>query len=277
MCTQLQVLGKRPEILLDPSLVPFDPEIEKTILYIRQARRQLAFGGSEVVPANSPTFFEVESEASFDEGTIYFSVDSFDVASTESGTETMAAPKRVTLKEAGRPNITLQSLQVRYLDLDANFKLKTGLINLLLKFHDLPAEDPIKYLRGFQVLLDSCPHHRIDDLVLISYFCQGLKSQDKILLDTSSNDSLVKYKTVEKAWQLISDLAESTQHARSRNHPSRAIVEVSPSESALTKTFREMTTILKQIHQNQQQPKNSRITTTIPVASSTKSVWCMCL
>ncbi|KAL4287205.1 hypothetical protein AHAS_Ahas19G0162900 [Arachis hypogaea] len=54
----------------------------------------------------------------------------------------------------------------------------------------------------------------IDTLVLISYFCQGMKPQDKILLDASSNGSLTKYRTAEEAWQLITDLAESTQHAR---------------------------------------------------------------
>ncbi|KAL4329253.1 hypothetical protein AHAS_Ahas13G0281600 [Arachis hypogaea] len=111
-----------------------------------------------------------------------------------------------------------------------------------------------EYWEHFKKLLDSCPHHRIDDLVLISYFCQGLKPQDKILLDASSIGFLVKFRMAEEAWQLISDLAESTQHARQRNNHPKAIAEVSPSESALTKTIRKMTTILRKIHQNQQQP-----------------------
>ncbi|XP_016163332.1 uncharacterized protein LOC107605902 [Arachis ipaensis] len=103
-----------------------------------------------------------------------------------------------------------------------------------------------EYWERFRRLLDSCPHHMIDTLVLISYFCQGMKPQDKILLDASRNGSLTKYRTAEEAWQLITDLAESTQHARQRNHHPRAINEVSSSgeTAALTKTLGEMTNIL---------------------------------
>ncbi|KAL4275888.1 hypothetical protein AHAS_Ahas20G0152200 [Arachis hypogaea] len=54
-----------------------------------------------------------------------------------------------------------------------------------------------------------------------------MKPQDKILLDASSNGSLTKYKTAEEAWQLIADLAESTQHAKQRNNHPRTINEVS--------------------------------------------------
>ncbi|KAL4328143.1 hypothetical protein AHAS_Ahas13G0170600 [Arachis hypogaea] len=61
--------------LPDPSLAPFDPEIERTISHLRQARRQLAFGGGERVPTNSPTVPEGESESSFEEETIYSSID----------------------------------------------------------------------------------------------------------------------------------------------------------------------------------------------------------
>ncbi|KAL4276739.1 hypothetical protein AHAS_Ahas20G0237300 [Arachis hypogaea] len=83
-----------------------------------------------------------------------------------------------------------------------------------------------------------------------------MKPQDKILLDASSNGSLTKYRTAEEAWQLITDLAESTQLARQRNNHPRAINEVSSSgeTAALTKTLGEMTNILKQLQLNQQQP-----------------------
>ncbi|KAL4359139.1 hypothetical protein AHAS_Ahas08G0047500 [Arachis hypogaea] len=52
----------------------------------------------------------------------------------------MAAIRRITLKEARALGITLQLLQVCYPDLDVNFELKTGLINLLSKYHRLPEE-----------------------------------------------------------------------------------------------------------------------------------------
>ncbi|KAL4306520.1 hypothetical protein AHAS_Ahas16G0186500 [Arachis hypogaea] len=326
--------------LPDLSLATFDPKIERTLLHIRQAQRRLAFRGGERVPTNSPTLSEVESESSFEEGTIYSSINTTNTSSIDLGRETMAgALRRVTLKEAGAPNFFLQPLPLRHPKLNANFELKTALINLLPKFHGLSAQDPIIHLRdfqgvcsttrregsdevaiwlfafpfslegrakkwfytlsdeivgdwkllrrefldkffppevtdrlrkeiscivqgemetlyeyweGFRRLLDSCPHHMIDTLVLISYFCQGMKPQHKILLDASSNGSLIKYRTLEEAWQLITDSDESTQHARQRNNHPRAINEVSSSgeTAALTKTLGEMTNILKQLQLN---------------------------
>ncbi|XP_015940027.1 uncharacterized protein LOC107465563 [Arachis duranensis] len=219
----------------------------------------------------------------------------------------MAAPRRVTIKEAGASDNVLQPLHVTHPNLNANFELKTALINLLPKFHGLPAQDPIQHLkyfhhicsttrregsdevaiwlfafpfsledkakewfytlssevtsdwdllrRGFldkflppekmdrlrkemscivqgeteplyeywerfRKLLDACPNHMIDTQVLLGYICQGMREQDRTLLDTSSNGSLSKYKTAEEAWQLIIDLAEFNQHMRRRvNRP----------------------------------------------------------
>ncbi|XP_072071922.1 uncharacterized protein [Arachis hypogaea] len=304
--------------LPDPSLATFDPEIEKTLLHIRQAWRQLAFGGGEKVFANSPTISEVDSESSFEGGIVYSSIDTTNNSSLDLGTDTMAAPRQITLKEAGALDFVLQPNHIRHPDLNANFELKTALINLLPKYQGLPAQDPIRHLRDlqgvcsttrregssevavwlyafpfslegrakewfyslpseivgdwdllrrefldkffpaavtdklrkeiscivqceletlyeyweqFRKLLDSCPNHMIDTLVLISCFCQGMKPQDKILLDASSNGSLTKYRTAEKAWQLISDLAESTFHAKQRSNHPRTINEVSSSVS----------------------------------------------
>ncbi|KAL4275295.1 hypothetical protein AHAS_Ahas20G0092900 [Arachis hypogaea] len=123
-------------------------------------------------------------------------------------------PQRITLKEAGAPDLDLQPLQILYLALDPNFELKSGTINLLPKHNELHGEDPLKHLKDFQKtdklqreiscivqrdgetlyeywerfkkLLEACPHHRIDELVLISYFCQGMHHQDKLLLDAVS-------------------------------------------------------------------------------------------
>ncbi|QHO24441.1 uncharacterized protein DS421_12g372260 [Arachis hypogaea] len=292
--------------LSDPSLARYDPKIERTLLHLRKARRRLAFGGGEKVSTNSPTISKVDSESAFEEGTVYSSKDTTNNSSIDLGTDTMAAPRRVTLKEAGAPDFVLQPTHIRHPVLNANFDLKTALINLLPKyqglsrcrakewFYSLPSEivgdwdlprrefldkffpaavtDKLRkeiscivqgeletlyeYWEQFRKLLDSCPNHMIDTLVLISYFCQGMKLQDKIFLDASSNGSLTKYRTAEEAWQLISDLAESTLHARQRSNHPRAVYEVSSSgeTATLTKTLCEMTSLLKQLQVNQQQP-----------------------
>ncbi|KAL4394654.1 hypothetical protein AHAS_Ahas02G0173600 [Arachis hypogaea] len=116
----------------DPSLAPFDSEIERTLLHIRQARRRLAFEGSEK------------------EGTIYSSVDTTNSSSLDLGADTMAASRRVTLKEAGAPNFVLQPFHVLHSNLNTNFELKTVLINLLPKFYGFSAQNPIKHLKDFQ-------------------------------------------------------------------------------------------------------------------------------
>ncbi|XP_015965786.1 uncharacterized protein LOC107489549 [Arachis duranensis] len=72
----------------------------------------------------------------------------------------------------------------------------------------------------------------IDTQVLLSYVSQGMRPQDKTLLDALSNGSLSKYKTAEEAWQLITDLAESTQHARRRTYHPKTIEEVEEEDEA---------------------------------------------
>ncbi|XP_025670329.1 uncharacterized protein [Arachis hypogaea] len=251
------------------SLAPFDSEIERTLLHIRQAWRWLDFEEGEKVFTNSPTI-----SPSSNEGPNYSSVDTTNSSSFDLGVDNMAAPRRVTLKEAGAPEFVLQPLHVLHPNLNANFKLKTALINLLPKFHGLPAQDPIRHLKDFHgvclttrregsdkvaiwlfafpfslkgrakewfytlpsdvvsnwdllrrefhdkfmpvemtdklrkeiscivqgemetlyeywkqfhKLLDSCSNHMIDIQVLLSYVCQGMRKQDKNLLDASSN------------------------------------------------------------------------------------------
>ncbi|KAL4356381.1 hypothetical protein AHAS_Ahas09G0081000 [Arachis hypogaea] len=91
----------------------------------------------------------------------------------------------------------------------------------------------------------------MDDPLLISYFSGDLCAQDKRLLNVSSGGSLVKYKTADKAWKLINDVAKSTQHARVKNNPPKSVAEVSSSDSTFTKVLGEMTTLLTEIHQGQ--------------------------
>ncbi|KAL4315589.1 hypothetical protein AHAS_Ahas15G0200200 [Arachis hypogaea] len=80
--------------------------------------------------------------------------------------------------------------------------------------------------------------------------------QDKLLLDAASGGSLTKNKTAAKAWEVISDLADSTQHSRARSLQLKALNEVSPSGDAiLTKTLGKMTILLRQLIQGLQIPQ----------------------
>ncbi|XP_015949429.1 uncharacterized protein LOC107474317 [Arachis duranensis] len=83
-----------------------------------------------------------------------------------------------------------------------------------------------------------------------------MQHQDKLLLDAASGGSLTKNKTATKAWEVISDLADPTQHSRARTPHPKALSEVSLSGDAiLTKTLSEMTILLHQITQGQQIPQ----------------------
>nr|XP_025635931.1 uncharacterized protein LOC112730025 [Arachis hypogaea] len=143
----------------------------------------------------------------------------------------MAALRRVTLKEAGRAKEW---------------------------FYSLPSEIVGDWDLLRREFLDKFFPTAITDKLRkeISCIVQGMKPQDKILLDASSNGSLTKYRMTEEAWQLISDLAESTLHARQMSNHPRTVNEVSSSgeTATLTKTLCEMTSLLKQLQVNQQKP-----------------------
>ncbi|KAL4374027.1 hypothetical protein AHAS_Ahas05G0140700 [Arachis hypogaea] len=139
----------------DPSIAKFDPEIERTLLHTRRARCRLDYTASALasLEESSETLDRTESdqESTFNEGNSYSFVGTTDISSHTTSENLMVEPCRITLHEQGAPNLILQPLQARYLNLDPNFELKNSLINLLPKYHGLLGQDPIRHLRDFQV------------------------------------------------------------------------------------------------------------------------------
>ncbi|KAL4343965.1 hypothetical protein AHAS_Ahas11G0131100 [Arachis hypogaea] len=157
--------------LPDLSLFSFDPEIERTLSHIRRTRRRLASKGGEVIIINSPVSSEGEFEPPFESETSSFTTDPVDLRA-----ENMAAPRRITLQEAEAPDFTLQPYQVRHPTATADFELKTALINLMPKFHGLPAQEPIKHLRDFQTACSTVRHHGADKTsILLTAFLFSLE------------------------------------------------------------------------------------------------------
>ncbi|KAI9095651.1 hypothetical protein K1719_026211 [Acacia pycnantha] len=126
-------------------LLPFDPEIERTILTARR-----------VVRLSHKVNTELDTQLESDSGHSDFvhSVDISDCASdsisdslvvfTDSSSnfansDIMAGEQENhhTLKELGAPDVNYQPLCIQYPNLAANFELKSGLIHLLPKFHGL--------------------------------------------------------------------------------------------------------------------------------------------
>ncbi|XP_057744910.1 uncharacterized protein LOC130962759 [Arachis stenosperma] len=190
----------------------------------------------------------------------------------------MAEPRRITLQEAGAPDFTMQPYQARHPNLAADFELKTALINLLPKFHGLPTQEPIKHLRNFQTACSTTRQHGVDEVTIWLYAFpfsleekarewfytqpeavvtnwKGIPGQVLSSSDAASNGSLTNYKTATEAWQLTTDLAESTRNTRQRNNHPKVITKVSLAvRQRHSQTLGEMSNILKQLQLNQQQP-----------------------
>ncbi|XP_061345832.1 uncharacterized protein LOC133291573 [Gastrolobium bilobum] len=66
-----------------------------------------------------------------------------------------------SLRQLTAPDVKYQSFCIRYLD--TGFKLKSGLIHLLPKFHGLAGEDPYKYLKEFHVVCNVMKPQGVDE------------------------------------------------------------------------------------------------------------------
>ena len=68
-----------------------------------------------------------------------------------------------TLKELVAPDVNYEALAIQYSDWDVDFKLKSGLIHLLPKFHGLVREVPHKHLKDFHVVCSTMKPYEVDE------------------------------------------------------------------------------------------------------------------
>ncbi|RDX82295.1 hypothetical protein CR513_36931, partial [Mucuna pruriens] len=67
-----------------------------------------------------------------------------------------------------------------------------------------------EYWERFNKLCATCPHHQINEQLLIKYFYEGLSMMDRSMIDATSGGSLMD-KTPTTTWHLISNMATSNQ------------------------------------------------------------------
>ncbi|KAL4275958.1 hypothetical protein AHAS_Ahas20G0159200 [Arachis hypogaea] len=180
------------------SLADFDPEIERTLLHTRQARRRLDYTASASVSLEEPSETldgtESDLESTFNEGTSYSSVGTTDISLHTTGENHMVEPGRITLHEQGAPDLILQPLQARYPNLDPNFELKNSLNNLLPKYHGLPGQDPIRHLRDFQVACSTARRHGADEITIVVFaFPFSLEGQAKEWFYSQPDEVVTKW------------------------------------------------------------------------------------
>ncbi|MED6209959.1 hypothetical protein PIB30_059639, partial [Stylosanthes scabra] len=112
-------------------LLVFDPETERSLRHIRQVRRRIQFENSQYSQIEE-AFSESDSAYSS-----AFEID-FELPSSDLGTSTMGDFPRITLKQMDGASMALENQPVRFPELNENFELKSGLINLLPRFHGMP-------------------------------------------------------------------------------------------------------------------------------------------
>ena len=74
-----------------------------------------------------------------------------------------------------------------------------------------------EYWERFKKLCASCPHHQINEHLLIQYFYEGLSIMDRQMIDAASGGSLVD-KTPTNARQLIENMASNHQQFSTRSN-----------------------------------------------------------
>ncbi|RDX58306.1 hypothetical protein CR513_62387, partial [Mucuna pruriens] len=67
-----------------------------------------------------------------------------------------------------------------------------------------------EYWEKFNKLCVTCPHHQINEQLLIQYFYEGLSMMDRSMIDVASGGALMD-KTPPAARHLISNMASNTQ------------------------------------------------------------------
>ncbi|KAK4283959.1 hypothetical protein QN277_000855 [Acacia crassicarpa] len=149
-------------------LLPFDPEIERTILAARRVvslsrginiELDIELEHSDCVHSVDLSDCVCVSDSTSDSLVVFT-----DSSSNFANSEIMADQvDRPTLKELATPDVGNQNLYIQYPELAANFELKSGLIHLLPKFHGLAGECPHKHLKEFHVVCSTMKPQAIDE------------------------------------------------------------------------------------------------------------------
>ncbi|KAI9126549.1 hypothetical protein K1719_002145 [Acacia pycnantha] len=121
-------------------LLPFDPEIERTIL---TSRRVVSLSHNINIELDTELHSDCDHSVDLsDSDSIPDSLVVFtDSCSNFANSDVMAERQadHATLKELGAHDVNYQPLCIQYPNIAANFELKSGLIHLLPKFHGLAA------------------------------------------------------------------------------------------------------------------------------------------
>ena len=119
-------------------LHPIDPEIDRTFHLLNRIHRRPSF--TDTQEGSNLTVIDLSDSASLHSDNSEHSSHS-DLDNTKNMAER-------TLKELATPDVTYQPLCIQYPNIDEPFELRSGLIQLLPKFHGLAGETLTSILKN---------------------------------------------------------------------------------------------------------------------------------
>ncbi|CAJ2642338.1 unnamed protein product, partial [Trifolium pratense] len=107
-----------------------------------------------------------------------------------------------TLRQLAAPDVNYNGLCIQYTDVDIPFELKSGLIQLLPKFHGLAGEDPHKHLKEFQVVCSTPLRHEgiTEDHIKLKAFPFSLQGAAKDWLYYLEPNSITTWNDLKKVF-----------------------------------------------------------------------------
>ncbi|MED6210816.1 hypothetical protein PIB30_067699 [Stylosanthes scabra] len=193
----------------DPHLMLFDPEIERTLWHAAQVRRRAEL---ENTLRSQATRLASDNDSVFSFDSDFESRTS----SSNTGTFTMGDVPRLMLKQLGGASIALENQPTRYSELNANFELKSGLINLLPKFHGLPGK--ILSKGKAKDWYHTLPNEVIADWTL---FRKKTRATNKGVYEVARSESSVLAKSLVDIASMLKEIKEGQQSSLTllKRHP----------------------------------------------------------
>ncbi|RDX68818.1 hypothetical protein CR513_52153, partial [Mucuna pruriens] len=112
-----------------------------------------------------------------------------------------------------------------------------------------------EYWERFNKLCATCPHHQINEQLLIQYFCEGLMMMDQSMIDATSGGALMD-KMAATTRHLISNMESNTQQfgIRGTSQP-QMVNEISAIDNLkLENQLTKLTSFVRQLVVGQHQP-----------------------
>ncbi|CAL9013424.1 unnamed protein product, partial [Prunus brigantina] len=116
----------------------------------------------------------------------------------------------------------------------------------IMGVQQLHGESFHEYWDRFQRLLASCPHHQIEDWLLMQYFYEGLLDSERMMVDATSGGGLMN-KSATQAKEMFENIAANSQQFNYRRAPPKKAGVYEVSASDIGPQIANLTNLVKQL------------------------------